>query len=119
MEVNAMSEKMLDLIARRFKTLGEPYRLRLLQQLQIGEKTVGELVEALDGNQPNVSKHLQILHEAGLIGRRRSGTSILYAISDPMVFKLCDLVCRSETQKSKREFEQLSGSTIAKKKRKS
>ena len=70
---------------------------------------MGELVAALDGNQPNVSKHLQILSEAGLISRRREGTSIFYAISDPMVLKLCALVCSSEAEKSRREFEELAG----------
>lgn len=100
---------MLDLVARRFRTLGEPYRLRILQELEAGEKSVGELVASLDGNQPNVSKHLQILSDAGLIGRRREGTSIFYAISDPMVFKLCALVCSSEAKKSRREFAELVG----------
>jgi DNA-binding transcriptional ArsR family regulator len=106
---DVMTEKMLDLVARRFRTLGEPYRLRILQELELGEKSVGELVAGLDGNQPNVSKHLQILFDAGLIGRRREGTSIFYAISDPMVFKLCALVCSSEAEKSRREFEALAG----------
>jgi DNA-binding transcriptional ArsR family regulator len=113
----AMSDKMMDLVARRFRTLGEPYRLRILQKLESGEKTVGELVGELDGNQPNVSKHLQILHDAGLVSRRRVGTSIFYAISDPMVFKLCELVCRSTAQRSQREFEELGGKTVAKGKR--
>lgn len=98
---------MLDLVARRFRTLGEPYRLRILQELEAGEKSVGELVAALDGNQPNISKHLQILFDAGLISRRREGTSVLYEISDPMVLKLCALVCSSETAKSRRELEAL------------
>lgn len=109
MAKQVMSDKMLDLVARRFRTLGEPYRLRILQELEAGESSVGELVAALDGNQPNVSKHLQVLFDAGLIGRRREGTSIFYAISDPMVFKLCTLVCSNETEKSRREFEALSG----------
>jgi DNA-binding transcriptional ArsR family regulator len=109
MEKQTMSGKMLDVVARRFRTLGEPYRLRILQELESGEKSVGELVATLDGNQPNVSKHLQILFDAGLIGRRREGTSIFYAISDPMVFRLCALVCSSEAEKSRREFEELSG----------
>ena len=100
---------MLDLVARRFRTLGEPYRLRILQELEAGEKSVGELVAALDGNQPNISKHLQILSDSGLIGRRREGTSIFYAISDPMVFRLCALVCSREAKKSRREFEALAG----------
>ncbi len=109
MAKQAMSDKMLDLVARRFRTLGEPYRLRILQELEAGEKSVGELVAALEGNQPNVSKHLQVLFDAGLIGRRREGTSIFYSISDPMVFKLCALVCGNEAKKSRREFEALSG----------
>jgi DNA-binding transcriptional ArsR family regulator len=102
-----MSDNMLALVARRFRTLGEPYRLRILQELGAGEKSVGELVAGLDGNQPNVSKHLQILFDAGLISRRREGTSIFYAISDPTVFKLCALVCSSEAERSRREFEEL------------
>jgi DNA-binding transcriptional ArsR family regulator len=105
----AMSHKMLDLVARRFRTLGEPYRLRILQELETGEKSVGELVGELDGNQPNVSKHLQILFDAGLISRRREGTSVIYAISDPMVFRLCALVCSSEAERSRREFVELAG----------
>lgn len=104
-----MSEKMLELVARRFRTLGEPFRLRLLQVLESGEKTVNELVVALDGNQPNVSKHLQILHDAGLVSRRRESTSVVYAICDPMVFKLCELVCKSESKKSRLDFEALAG----------
>ena len=112
MPTTIMSEKMRDLVARRFRTLGEPYRLRLLQELESGEMTVNELVNALAGNQPNVSKHLQILHDAGLVARRRARTSIFYAICDPMVFKLCDLVCRSKSKKSKVEFESLTGQSV-------
>jgi DNA-binding transcriptional ArsR family regulator len=107
MKQGLMSDKMMELIARRFRTLGEPYRLRLIQELEKGERSVGELVEALDGNQSNVSKHLQILYDAGLVSRRRAGTSVLYAISDPMVLKLCELVCRSEAEKSRLEHEEL------------
>ncbi len=103
---------MLDLVARRFRTLGEPYRLRLLQILESGEKTVGDLVEALVGNQSNISKHLQILHDAGLVSRRREGTSIYYRISDPMVFRLCELVCRSAAERSREDFEELNAAPI-------
>lgn len=101
------SDKMLSLIARRFKMLGEPYRLRILQVLEEGEKTVGDLVQSLDGKQPNVSKHLQMLHEAGLVGRRREGTSIFYGIADPMVIELCELVCRSTAERAREEFDEL------------
>ena len=112
-----MSDRMMDLVAQRFRTLGEPYRLRILQALESGKMSVGEMVSALEGNQPNISKHLQILHEAGLVDRRRVGTTIFYSICDPMVFKLCELVCRSEAEKSKRELEALGVSSTTGSKR--
>jgi len=90
-----MHDKIIDLVARRFQVLGEPCRLRILRALQAGPMTVNQVVDHLDGNQPNISKHLQILFDAGLVGRRRSGNSIFYSIADPVVFKLCELVCQS------------------------
>lgn len=94
-----MTGKMLDLVAGRFRTLGEPYRLRILQVLRRGEMTVGEVVQSLDGNQPNVSKHLQILYDAGIVNRRREGISIWYSLLDPSVFRLCELVHQNEIRK--------------------
>ena len=93
-------KKMVELVARRFQVLGEPCRIRILQALQSGPRTVNEIVRDLDGNQPNISKHLQILFDAGLVGRERSGNSVLYCIADPVVFKLCDLVCRSTARQA-------------------
>jgi DNA-binding transcriptional ArsR family regulator len=93
-------EKMVELVARRFQVLGEPCRLRILQTLQGGAMTVNQIVVELDGNQPNISKHLQILFDAGLVGRERSGNSVLYSIADPVVFKLCELVCRSTARQA-------------------
>ncbi len=92
--------KMIELVARRFQILGEPCRLRILQALQQRPMTVNQVVDALDGNQPNISKHLQILFDAGLVGRERSGNCVLYSIADPAVFKLCELVCRSTAQRA-------------------
>mgnify|MGYP001605213492 CR=1 FL=1 len=109
----SLSDETIALIAKRFRTLGEPFRLRLLQVLEPGEKTVNELVLALHGNQPNISKHLSILHEAGLVSRRREGTSIYYAIGDPFVFHLCELVCRNAAQKSREEYAQLTAALAA------
>lgn len=102
-----LNDRMLELVARRFRLLGEPYRLRILQALQAGEKSVSEIVEALDGNQPNISKHLQALYEAGLLARRRQGNSILYGIADPTIFRLCDLVCRSATERERERLQEL------------
>ncbi len=83
----------LDLVAARFRALGEPMRLRLLQTLHDGEKSVTELVEATEATQANVSKHLAVLATAGMVGRRKEGLNVFYFIADPMVFDLCDLVC--------------------------
>lgn len=101
------SETMMALIARRFRLLGEPFRLRLLQALERGELTVGEVVRRLDGNQSNVSKHLQLLHESGMVSRRREGNSIYYRIADPMVMKLCDLVCRSTVAQMREDLRKV------------
>ena len=83
-----------DLIARRFRALSDPTRLRILDQLrQHEEASVGELTEALGSSQQNVSKHLAALHAEGFVSRRKEGTSSLYRIGDPAVLDLCDNVC--------------------------
>jgi len=84
----------IDLVAERFRTLGEPTRLILLDQLRRGqERSVNELVEATGAGQANISKHLQILLSAGFVSRRKEGTTVYYQLADPSVFQLCDLVC--------------------------
>ena len=84
----------IDLVAERFRTLGEPTRLILLDQLRRGqERSVTELVDATGAGQANVSKHLQILLAAGFVSRRKEGTTVYYQLADPSVFQLCDLVC--------------------------
>ncbi|HUR80918.1 MAG TPA: metalloregulator ArsR/SmtB family transcription factor, partial [Thermoanaerobaculia bacterium] len=90
-----LSPEAVELVATRFRTLGEPIRIRLLQALQGGERNVTELVAAVGSTQPNVSKHMRILPDAGLVGRRQEGNSVYYSITDPTIFALCDAVCRS------------------------
>ena len=88
-----ISDPLLDLIAARFRLLGEPLRLRILAALSTGERSVGELVTLTGAGQANVSKHLAALSQGGLVSRRKVGTSIYYAIADPTAFTLCDVVC--------------------------
>lgn len=83
----------LEAIAGRFKVLGEPSRLRILNALRQGERTVNELVEELDLGQANVSRHLSLLRRHGMVARRREGIRRPYRIADPAVFELCDLMC--------------------------
>lgn len=84
-----------DLIARRFRVLGDPLRLRILGALEEGERSVNGVVEAVGANQSNVSRHLRILRESGILRDRQAGNQVFYSIADPVIFKLCDLVCRS------------------------
>jgi DNA-binding transcriptional ArsR family regulator len=90
-----LPEPLIELVAQRFRVLGEPMRIKLLDRLRESEATVGELQQALGASQQNVSKHLSILHSAGMVRRTKRGTSVVYAISDPTVFELCDHVCGS------------------------
>lgn len=80
-------------VAERFKALGEPARLQLLQALRSGEKSVGELVQLTGLGQANVSKHLQQLQSCGYLSRRKEGTFVYYAIANADVFTLCDVMC--------------------------
>ncbi|HVS53071.1 MAG TPA: metalloregulator ArsR/SmtB family transcription factor [Opitutaceae bacterium] len=85
----------LELVARRFAVLAEPMRLRLIQALFAGEKNVNALVEETGGTQANISRHLQTLAHAHILARRKEGLQVFYAIADPSIFKLCELVCGS------------------------
>jgi DNA-binding transcriptional ArsR family regulator len=88
-----LSEPLVELVAERFRVLGEPLRIKLLERLRDGEASVGELRAAVDASQQNVSKHLGILHAAGMVSREKRGNRTVYAISDPSIFELCELVC--------------------------
>lgn len=93
-----LPEPLVELIARRFRVIGEPMRIRLLDRLREGEATVHELTDALGASQQNVSKHLHILLEAGIVERRKQGTSAYYSVADPSIFALCEAVCGSVQQ---------------------
>jgi DNA-binding transcriptional ArsR family regulator len=88
-----LPEPLIELVAQRFRVLGEPMRIKLLDRLREGDATVSDLQDALGASQQNVSKHLGILHAAGMVSRTKRGNSTLYSISDPTVFELCEQVC--------------------------
>jgi len=89
----AMSPAQMDLIADRFRVLGEPTRLHILSALRGGERNVTELVEATGFSQANLSKHLQLLLRLGFVQRRKEGVSTYYRLDDADVFRLCDIMC--------------------------
>lgn len=102
-----LSGAALGMVAERFKALSEPMRLRLLYALMDGEKSVSELVRETGSVQANVSKHLSVLLDAGVLSRRKQGTSAYYRIADESIFELCDLVCGSIHDRLAAELDQL------------
>lgn len=88
-----LTPEMMTLVAERFRALAEPARLQIMQVLRAGERTVGDLVDATGLGTANVSKHLQLLHAAGFVMRRKEGLHVYYGLAGEDVFKLCDIMC--------------------------
>jgi DNA-binding transcriptional ArsR family regulator len=88
-----LPDPLIDLIAHRFRVLGEPMRIKLLDSMREGPATVQELQAATGGSQQNVSKHLGVLSQAGLVTRERDGNFVRYAVADEGVFRMCEEVC--------------------------
>lgn len=82
-----------DSVARYFSLLAEPTRLKILHAICRGERSVSEIVEATGATQTNVSRHLALLHQAGVVGRRRDGSAVLYKVLDPELTDVCRSVC--------------------------
>lgn len=76
-----------------FSLLSEPSRLRILRTICYGERSVQQVVQETGLPQPNVSRHLALLYRSGVLSRRRAGTSVFYAVSDPTILELCRIVC--------------------------
>lgn len=90
-----MSTEAVSVVAARFKVLSEPLRLHILQFLENGESSVTVVTNAVNSTQPNVSKHLKMLQDEGLVAKRQEGNTVYYRIADESVFELCDVVCGS------------------------
>jgi DNA-binding transcriptional ArsR family regulator len=95
----------LDLMADRFRLLGDSTRLAILRALMAGEKNVGQIVSETGRGQANISKHLKLMSDAGMLARRKDGLLVHYRVADPMIEQLCDLVCRSLRDSSDAEVK--------------
>jgi len=89
----ALTPRTVERVAARFRALGEPARLRILQALCDGERCVTDLVDDTDLNQANLSRHLQLLSAMGLVTRRKEGLFVYYALADADVMRMCELMC--------------------------
>jgi DNA-binding transcriptional ArsR family regulator len=93
--LHPLPDEVVELVALRFRVLAEPTRIRLLEHLRDGEASVLELAEAVGGSEQNVSKHLGVLRQAGVVARRKHGNFAYYRIVDEGVLALCEAVCSS------------------------
>ncbi|MDB9495788.1 metalloregulator ArsR/SmtB family transcription factor [Spirulina major CS-329] len=106
-----VSQEVVQQLAEYFSVLSEPMRLKLLNLLRDGEMCVQELVEATQTSQANVSKHLKVMLQAGILSRRSAGTSAYYRVEDPLIYDLCNLVCNrlaARIEKQARQFRDFS-----------
>jgi DNA-binding transcriptional ArsR family regulator len=108
-----LPEPLVELIAERFRVIGEPMRIRLLDALRDGPLTINELTVALGATQQNVSKHVGVLSRAGIVGREKDGTRVRCFIADGTVFELCELVCGGFRQQVAELDQLLSGGEAA------
>lgn len=98
-------DEFLDLMAEKFRMLADSTRLAILRALMQGEQNVTQVVLETGANQANVSKHLKMLAEAGLVGRRKVGLQVFYRLDDPLVEKLCKLVCETIVEEAQEGVE--------------
>ena len=102
---------LIELIAQRFRVIGEPMRIRLLDASRDGPLTINELTEVLGASQQNVSKHVGVLAQAGIVAREKDGTRVRCSIADDTIFELCELVCGGLRQQVAELEGLLSGGT--------
>jgi len=91
--MQSLPDEALAQVAAYFQALSEPTRLRVLNLLREQERSVGELAQLCGYSSANISRHLTLLTQHGLVERQTRGNSAIYRIADPSVYALCDLVC--------------------------
>ncbi len=100
-------DQVLLLMAEKFRMLSEPTRLMILRTLMTeGELNVTQIVEQIGSTQANVSKHLKQLADAGLVARRKEGLNVIYRLDDPIIDKICHLVCETILNELEEQIEQ-------------
>lgn len=103
--MDGLPPEALDEVASYFQALSEPTRLQILNLLRQGEHNVGGLAQACGYTSANVSRHLSLLMQHGLVEREARGTSVYYRIADDSVYALCDLVCGNIARQLERRAE--------------
>jgi len=107
--MEGLPDEALAQVAAFFQALSEPTRLQILNILRQGERSVGDLAQLCGYSSANISRHLSLLTQHGLVQRESRGNSAIYSIADPSVYALCDLVCGSIARK----FDRLAAARAA------
>ena len=107
--MEGLPDEALAQVAAYFQALSEPTRLQILNILRQGERSVGDLAQLCGYSSANISRHLSLLTQHGLVQRESRGNSAIYSIADPSVYALCDLVCGSIARK----FDRLAAARAA------
>ena len=111
--LSPLSERARERIAERFRALGEPMRLKILERLFRSPASVGDILGSVGGTQANVSKHLAVLHSGGLVRRRRDGLKTVYSIADPTLERICAIVCDAVARGAREEAEATAPAAIS------
>jgi DNA-binding transcriptional ArsR family regulator len=90
-----MPDEMLEALSNRFKLLSEPMRLKILRTLCDGERTVQDIVNDVHASQANISKHLALMHDNGVVNRRKEGLKCYYRIADDSIVFACYFISKS------------------------
>ena len=102
-----LSDRARERMALRFKALGEPMRLKILERLFRAPASVSEILADIGATQANVSKHLAVLRSGGLVRRRKEGNRTVYWIADPSLERLCAVVCDAVGREAQEEASAL------------
>ena len=104
--MEGLPDEALAQVAAYFQALSEPTRLQILNLLRQQERSVGELADLCGYSSANISRHLSLLTQHGLVARESRGNSAIYSIADKSVYALCDLVCGSIARQFKRTAQE-------------
>lgn len=100
----SVDEEVFDLAARTFRVMSAPMRLKIISALCEGEKSVTQLLDAVQTTQPNMSQHLASLYRAGVVGKRREGVMIYYRIINDRVVSLCRTLCQHLSERDQHDL---------------
>ena len=110
--MEGLPDEALAQVAAYFQALSEPTRLQILNLLRQQERSVGELAQLCGYSSANISRHLALLTQRGLVVRESRGTSAIYSIADASVYALCDLVCGSIARQFERTAQERSAFVV-------